>query len=217
MAQSCVEDDFTESVDRNCGMDEADSIDKTSLVNQDSSDDGDVVIPLTKAKKRVQRFAESCSDSGKAITQYGDESPLSNEEVILPSKQTFDNDSDSSSDTSIFKNHPQKSRIRQVSSEEDSDSHSQPSDKKEKVPLKNKEQQVRMFNKRDKLRNKFESLINSRGKDDNNLSKDLDSDDDCNYEWMDDESENSEDGSSIEKLKQVGQVYLLMEQETVLS
>lgn len=216
MAQSDVEDDFTESVD-NYAMGVDESIGKTSLqrrtVNPESSDDGDEVIPLLKAKTRVQRLADSCSDSGKTITQHGDESPLSDEEVILPRKSTFQNNSDNSSDISTLNNHPQKSRIRNVSNDEDSDPHSLLSGKKVKVALKNKEQQTRMSNKKDKMRNKFKKLIYSR-ETDNNLNKDLGRDDNtkCDYEWMDNESEYSEeDSSSIEKLKQVGQVYKPME------
>lgn len=213
MAQSNVEDDFNVSLDRNSSKDDDDSFDKTSLqtttVNQDFSDD-DLEIPLIKAKKRVQRFVDNFSDSHKTTTQNGDGSPLSNEEVILLGKPTLHNDSDSSSDTSTTRHYPRKSWIRNISSEEDSDSLSLSLSKKVKVALKNKEQQARMLNKRDKLRDKFKSLVNSRGKTDDNLNKDLESDDNCksHYEQIDNQSQNSEEeDSSVEKLKQVGQLY----------
>lgn len=215
MAESSIDESFSVSVDRNSCLDGYDSLSTRSIqrrpIDQDSGDEGDLEIPFIKTKKRVQRFADSDSDAGETTSQKGGKSPFSDKEVMLQSKWTLQNDSDSSSDTCTFKNHPQKSRIRNISNEEDSDTQLLPSSKKLKVALKNKEQQARMTNKRDKLRDKFKNLLNSSGKDDDKLNKDLESDDNSksHYDGTDNQSENSEEeeGSSIEKLKQVSLVY----------
>lgn len=204
MAQSNGEEGISLSVDRNSFTDEHDSLGNPRRPINEGA--GDVEIPLTKAKKRAQIFADSDSDFDETTTQNVDKSPFNDKEVMLPSNSTLQNDSDSSSDTYTFKNHPRKSRIRNISDEEDS----LPSSKTVQVALKNKEQQARMTNKRDKLRGKFKNFINSREKDDDKVDKDLESDDNSksHYERTDNQSENSEDeGLSIEKLKQVSQVY----------
>lgn len=210
MAQSSVDVGFTTSVDRNSSMDECDFSAKTSIetrpINEDSSDDGDVEISMFKRKKRIQRFADDLSDSVEDDARIGDKSTFNDKGVIVPSEQTLQDDS-SSSDI-IFNNHAKKSRIRNISNKDDSDSDSLPTSTK--VALKNKEQQARMTNKRHKLQDKFKSLINCREKDNEKFNKDSETDNDSKShdDQTENQSDNSdEEGSSIEKLKQVGTVY----------
>lgn len=150
-----------------------------------SSDNEDAKSPLNRSKKRLQRFTDSEDESEVSFAQ-NNENNLEGNEPSLPML-----DSDGSSNKSIFKSAPQKSRIRKVStSGSDTDS-----DKGGVV--KNEEQQSRMKNKNDKLKQKFKGLMKSRKEESESQETEERNREMSSPDTSDDEV------SSIEKIRQV--------------
>lgn len=110
---------------------------KSSAGRSDTSDEDG--IPVVRVKRRVKQFSDSGSDIDKEILH----------------KYSQNADSSSDSENGVYK-------LTNKQAKKNSDSNSFNS--REIKSLKNDQQQLRMKNKRNKLREKFKNLVQTKGK-----------------------------------------------------
>ncbi|XP_052756719.1 claspin [Galleria mellonella] len=138
-------------------------IDKNEITNNiESGEYSDQDQDLVKrGKRRVQQFSDSESDEEKENCPNGVNALGLNNEELSPNNQDTRPESNEET-TEVSKICVHKSRIRTIStSEDDSDAACS-----ESVFIKNEQQQLRMLNKRKKLKEKFKKITLSRGNND---------------------------------------------------
>lgn len=166
------------------------SIEMSSTVNTNdvrntivSSDDESA--PVLRTKKRLQQFSDSDSENENIR-------PKDNKTV---QEDKSESDSGAESSNVPFKSGKTMARIHMGASSSESDASSR------NESTKNEEQQMRMKNKRNKLKDKFRGLLSSRGKhttlQDNNDKQSSEG----SHGEISDASDN--EISSIAKIKQV--------------
>lgn len=150
------------------------------LANSDASSDEDAG-PQRKVRKRLQQFSDSDNEK-------------ENKEVNNDKSKLVVSSSDSESEEVPCKSVVTKSRIQLKGSSSDSD------EPKEHNTFKNEEQQIRMKNKRDKMKQKFKNLMNSRSK---STTIEYKSDEPSSN---DEKSEKSSSGSSDNEISSIGKI-----------
>lgn len=196
-----------------------------------ASSDDEYRSSIFKTKRRVQRFSDSDSDvpiehGASNGVESGSEQNSDEESTkvfgfgksrIRKIAVSGDDDSDIESRLSpkasdsegsnhvnksknLARNGIGKSRIQKITSEDDD---SDNSSHKEPVATKNEEQQLRMTNKKNKLKDKFKNLLNSRAKETEGEKKESDGESGKDDSANEESDGSNEDMSSITKIKQV--------------
>lgn len=154
----------------------------TNDVRNTMSSSDEESAPVHRTKKRVQQFSDSENEN---------EQIKENETV---QEQKLQDDSETEDSIVPFKSGKTRSRIQLEGSSSESDASSS------HETTKNEEQQKRMKNKRNKLKDKFQGLLTSRGKITLHNDSDKQSSEGSHNE-ISDPSDN--EMSSIAKIKQV--------------
>lgn len=142
---------------------------KSSAGRSDTSDEDG--IPVVRVKRRVKQFSDSGSDIDKEILH----------------KYSQNADSSSDSENGVY-----KLTNKQVKKNSDLNSFNS----KEIKSLKNDQQQLRMKNKRNKLREKFKNLVQTRG----NVKQQNISESEKDSKKISEDSE--DDAASVDNIKQ---------------
>lgn len=158
----------------------SDTSENRSEKNRSVSDDDGDDAPKKPRKKHVQRLVESDSDQESKTNEH----ELQNDERFPTS--------DSESDTTVTKSAPR----RRIQLNYDSDS-----DTSGKFGVKNSEQQLRLKNKNNKMRNKFKSLISSLGKQQLYTNEDKNDSNESGKDALNESGD--EESASFEEIKKV--------------